>query len=311
MKQINTIIVGLFLAVWCTTWVGCTQEEVDVAQEIEEGTPVSVKLNLSTSPLVGDPVTRATASYTADVENLIHDIRILQYNSMGILRSNELCFHNDDGITQVNNVSANLLAATNATLVVLVNMEECDFSYPDLLTTLKSTKYPFTYDATTTRLPMTGHYTGDITANQSLNITLGRLAVRVNLVIADSCGGNFVDLGVKLYHIPRCTYLYTGEENPEELSDEDYAESPSTLYFDEGGSIASGSNAYCYYYMLPNYCNSETNAPKVAITGTLVTTVEEVETRTPLAYSYILGEDAAGYTLYPNSIYNVTLTLTK
>jgi hypothetical protein len=304
MKQIHTII-GLCLAVWCTTWVGCSQEDTDAVQSVEEGTPVTVKLNLSTSPLAGEVTTRATASYTADVENLIHDVRVLQYNSMGILIANDLCFDTSDGggVTQVNNVTADLIAAKNCTLVALVNMEGREFSYPELLSTLRKTKYDISFDADTDRLPMKGAYTGDVTSGQSLNFTLGRLAVRVNLVLTNSYN-TLSNATIQLTHIPLRTYLYTDTEEAEDLSSEDYGDGNESLYKTTLSSLKkSSTSTYYYFYLLPNYCSSRENASVLTFQGTYSKKVK--------TFTYHLGEDAAGYTLYPNSIYNVTLTLSN
>jgi hypothetical protein len=306
MKQIKTIIL-LSLMLMCGAFLGCTQEdtaEPTPTSPIEEGVPVKVKLNMATSPLQGDMMTRSTSPYTSDVENLIYDIRVLQYNKMGILRVNELCFHVDGGTTQVNSLSANLISGSNNTLVVLVNMEESKFDYPALLTTLKSTKYPFTYDASTKCLPMTGSYTGDITADQTLNITLGRLAVRINLIITNSYGKTLSNVDVKLTHIPTKTYLYIDTKGVEDLTEDDYEESPSELYTE--GSVSSWKNSsttYFYYYMLPNYCSKKDNAPRVNISATV--------NENYVSYSYKLGESGSSYTLYPNSIYNASLNLCK
>lgn len=314
MKQINHIAAGFFLSLWCMLMAGCTQQEADELEVTDStGKKVEVTLHITLPTLTDESgtSTRSTSSFTSDVENLIHQIRVCQYDDVGIRIVDELCYEYVSGQTQVLSVKTHLVEADSSKVVVFVNMEDFkDLEIPKLYNTLLQTKYAFPIASDITMVPMSGIISGSITEGQELRVTVARLVTRINLTLNNNTGESLTDVEVQLTNIPNKTYLCLDSKGREVLTEEDYTVTPtSPLYTDETTEpcLQDGS-LYYYYYILPNYCSTEDYATQINISA-------KTESGVVLTYKKRLGAKAfdkyGSYTLEPNSIYSVTLNLMK
>lgn len=291
--------------VFCMFLAGCSQQEEELRTErTDDSKRVAVTLQLDLSPLDGD--TRSESSLTSNVENLIHEIRVCQYDEMGVRIVNELCYEYDAGQTQVYSVTTHLVEASNSTVVVLVNMEDyvSEYTVPPLYNTLLQTKYPFSITSGMEMVPMSGYITGSIEEGQVLRVSLARLVSRINLTVNNNTGANLSDVTVQLLHRPIQTYICQDSNGRADLNDDDYTDDVDGMYEDEATSLLAGNGVTFYYYVLPNYCSSnETNATRVRITTGDGRTYEKA------LGGKAFGQESGTYSLSANAVYSVTLNL--
>lgn len=291
--------------VFCMFLAGCSQQEEELRTgRTDDSKRVAVTLQLNLSPLDGD--TRSESSLTSNVENLIHEIRVCQYDEMGVRIVNELCYEYDAGQTQVYSVTTHLVEASNSTVVVLVNMEEyvSEYTVPPLYNTLLQTKYPFSITSGMEMVPMSGYITGSIEEGQVLQVSLARLVSRINLTVNNNTGEELSDVTVQLLHRPIQTYICQDPNGRADLNDDDYTDDVDDMYEDEATSLAAGNGVTFYYYVLPNYCSSnEANATWVQIT------TGDGRTYKKTLGGKAFGQESGTYSLSANAVYSVTLNL--
>lgn len=280
-------------------------EEDSFSVETEASEEVTVSLQLQPSALQGTLTegTRSTDSFSADIENFLFDVWVLQFNNMGILiRSTYV--DGLGGVTSVESLSMNLRKATDCTVCVVANTGDANASWPESLVSFKSMNYAFEVSSSVTQIPMSGIYIGDITENTSIHMILGRLLNRINVTLTRT-GSSLKDLTVKLINIPKWIRPYPATIDATVLTSNDYYESDviPAFYTDTVDKVSSSASAYLYYYMPANICEKE-----------LFATTLEIYQSGEKIYSVALGEDSPGttdrsYRLYANTIYNFTLTL--
>ena len=128
MKDKLTKYILLCLLVCIGT--GCEQTEMPGNANI--GKEVNVRFSLGMLPAEGTG-TRASAPHVPEVENLIYDIWVLQFNKNGILLDTETKYYPRKGESglYVEDFEATLIAAQNSTVCLVVNTNDPTISWPN------------------------------------------------------------------------------------------------------------------------------------------------------------------------------------
>lgn len=300
MKDKLTKYILLCLLVCIGT--GC--EQTEVSSNVNIGKEVKVRFSLGMLPAEGSD-TRASAPHLPEVENLIYDIWVLQFNENGILLDTKTKYYPRDGKSglYVEDFEATLIAAQNSTVCLVVNTNDPDISWPNnfpafqrMLLDVQASNYLSLRD----RMPMCGYWQGNVTGGdgQVLSALLCRMMTRINLVVNNQTGAALADGTVALENVPTRAYVYP-RINQEALPDDAYT---SEGFRDSITSIASGDSQEFYYYIAPNICSGEGHATKVTVTSGDETWSVTLGTSAP-------DESDRIYTLYANNYYTFTLNL--
>lgn len=298
MKDKLTKYILLCLLVCIGT--GC--EQTDTLSNAEIGKEVKVRFSLGMLPAEGTG-TRASAPHVPEVENLIYDIWVLQFNENGILLDTKTKYYPRDGKSglYVEDFEATLIAAQNSTVCLVVNTNDPDISWPNnfpafqrMLLDVQASNELSLRD----RMPMCGYWQGDVTGGgQVLSALLCRMMTRINLVVNNQTGAALADGTVRLDNVPTKAYVYP-RINQEALPDSAYINDS----FSDSLSISSGDSQEFYYYIAPNICSGEGHATKVTVTSGGKTWSVTLGTSAP-------DESDRIYTLYANNYYTFTLNL--
>lgn len=299
MKDKLTKYILLCLLVCIGT--GC--EQTDTLSNAETGKEVKVRFSLGMLPAEGTD-TRASAPHLPEVENLIYDIWVLQFNKNGILLDTKTKYYprEDESGLFVENFKATLKAAQNSTVCLVVNTNEPDISWPNnlpefqrMLLDVQASNELSRRD----RMPMCGYWQGNVTGDgQVLSALLCRMMTRINLVVNNQTGTALAEGTVRLENVPTKAYVYP-RINQEALPDNAYT---SEGFSDRLTSISSGDSQEFYYYIAPNICSGEEHATKVTVTSGGKTWSVTLGTSAP-------DEADRIYTLYANNYYTFTLNL--
>ena len=254
--------------------------------------------------LGGTPLVKADSPLIPDVENLIYDVWVLQYDKMGLLI--------DAGTSHERQTMTGSLTATvtktfvvgeGCTVCVLANLDRGNARasrvWPQTLNEFKTSVgvVDLTDDiakanaGTLTDMPMFGYWEGDISVEKhNVQVSLGRMLSRINLVInnksASDCSvESITNVSEKVYAFPDVYH------NP--LPDDSYTK----LIVNQ--VISAGSTSEMYFYMAPNFTDDEQNATVLNFSN---------------GKSVILSNGAPGtadrdYNLYHNSNYTFTINL--
>ena len=300
---------------------GCS----DSANAVSEGELVTVNiipgLQTSISPASGaDAVTRATQPLTPGMENGIRNIWIVQYGPDGVIYPEITKYYDisSAGLLEIpGGLPVQLRTASNTTVCLITNVGEdiADFIdnwIPDNLNNFNRSKIkmdihslsnePGGSDGKVGQLNnvfMFGHYQGAIT-NETTNISaiLGRLGVRINVVVTNNTGTNLSGVKISLKRIPLRMYL--SPLKVETLANEDY-----TDYYEYISALGNGVTAERFYYIGEDYMPDESN----------ITTLEFTHGGTARSVSIRLGGDPSvpdeirDYTLLRNSNYTYNIEL--
>ena len=295
MKQWH--IIGL---IGCLLLAGCGQDNL---YTMEEGKEVNVSLSLNTLPPEGTD-TRAMAPHIPEVENLIHDIWVLQFNNRGVLLNTETKYYprEGEGNLVVEDFEAGLIAAQGSTVCLVVNTGNADLVWPNNLPDFQQMLLDIRASndlSERDRMPMCGYWMGDVTGAQTLSVMLSRMMTRINLVVNNETEEELTDLTVTLSKVPTQAYVYPSI-NQAALPADAYTKAKFSDTFT--GTIAAGASQQFYYYMAPNICTDEAMATKATITSGDKT------------WSVTLGTDSPNtadrdYALYANNYYTFTLNL--
>ena len=267
---------------------------------VEEGIPVSVSVNLGTSPFSMD--TRASDSHTYEVENLIYDIWVIQFNNRGQRIGSE--YFPREGLAGqfIENFEVGLVTAMGYTVCLVVNTEDASLHWPDNLPDFQETMFDVkaNNELDRTRIPMCGYWKGDVSGNmQELTVLLSRMMARINLVVNNGTGETLGDLEVELGNVPTMAYVYPMVDH-EILPETAYLEGSFADVLPEG--LADGASETFYHYIAPNICGSEEFATTVKITSGDREWNVTLGTNSPDTAERI-------YTLYANNYYTFTLNL--
>jgi len=282
----------LFMTVFAL--VSCEQRLVDDDPEI-----VEVTLTLS-----GAPLAKADSPLIPDVENLIYDVWILQYDKMGLLIDIGTSHAREtDSGSLTAKVTTTFAVGEGNTICVLANLDRGDASavrtWPQTLTEFKtscnvvdiSDDIVAANDGTLTDMPMFGYWEGDISnVDNNVQVSLGRMLTRINLVINNKTASavyvtSITNASKKAYAFP--------DVNHEPL--------PDGAYYDItlNQSVAAKGAKELYFYTAPNFTDGTANATALNITG-----------KSPVILSNgSRSDDPRDYNLYHNSNYTFTINV--
>lgn len=283
--------------------IGTGCEQTDTLSNSETRKEVKVRFSLGMLPAEGTG-TRASAPHVPEVENLIYDIWVLQFNENGILLDTDTKYYprEDESGLYVEDFGATLIAAQNSTVCLVVNTNDPDISWPNNFPAFQRMLLDVQASndlSRRNRMPMCGYWQGDVTGDgQVLSALLCRMMTRINLVVNNQTGAALADGTVRLENVPTKAYVYP-RINQETLPDDAYT---SEGFSDIFTSIASEASQEFYYYIAPNICSGEDHATKVTVTSGDKTWSVTLGTSAP-------DESDRIYTLYANNYYTFTLNL--
>lgn len=292
MKRLSIIFLIVFAIVSC--------EHVCVDDE-----PKTVEVVLSLS---GAPLAKADSPLIPDIENLIYDVWILQYDKMGLLI--------DKGTAHERATSSGSLTATvtttfavgeGNTICVLANLDKGNASaartWPQTLNEFKtscnvidlSSDIDGANAGTLEDMPMFGYWEGDISVEtNNVQVSLGRMLTRINLVINNQSGST--QTVTSMSNVSKKVYVFP---------DVDHAALPDGAYPDGAyinvninKDVASGKTAELYFYMAPNFTAGEENATILNIGGKNVILSNGAPSDSPRDFN-----------LYHNSNYTFTINV--
>lgn len=291
----------ILLCLLACVWTGCGQTEMP--SNVHMGKEVRVRLSLGMLP-AEETNARASAPHLPEVENLIYDIWVLQFNENGILLNTDTKYYPREGESglYVEDFEATLIAAQNSTVCLVVNTNAPAISWPNnfpafqrMLLDVEASNDLSLRD----RMPMCGYWQGDVTGDgQVLSALLCRMMTRINLVVNNQTGAALEGGTIALENVPTKAYVYP-RINQEALPDDAYT---SESFSDSFASIASEASQEFYYYIAPNICSGEDHATKVTVTSGGKTWSVTLGTSAP-------DEADRIYTLYANNYYTFTLNL--
>lgn len=301
-KKLHIIVWALGCLMGLSGLAGCQQD--DLSPFAEEGKKVNVSLSLGTLSFDGTD-TRAMAPHTPEVENLINDIWVLQFNERGILLDTKTKYFPRKGEAgmYVENFEVELITASNSTVCIVANTNDPNLSWPNNLPTFQQRLIDIQASndlSKRDRIPMCGYWMGDVSEETKLSALLSRMITRINLVINNETGAELSGLTVSLENVPTKAYVYP-RTNQGALPDDAYTTTETfSDTFSEG--IPAGESQQFYYYIAPNICTDSDKATKATITSGGKT------------WSVTLGNDSPetsnrNYSLYANNYYTFTLNL--
>lgn len=289
MKRLSIIFLIVFAIVSC--------EHVRLNDD-QETVEVTLTLN-------GAPLAKADSPLIPDVENLIYDVWILQYDKMGLLI--------DKGTDHKRATSPGSLTATVATtfavgegntICVLANLDKGNASaartWPQTLSEFKtscdvvdlSDDINAANDGTLEDMPMFGYWEGGISVEtNNVQVSLGRMLTRINLVINNQSGST--QTVESMSKVSKKVYVFP---------DVDHAALPDDAYMTVDNInrvVASGKTAELYFYMAPNFTAGEENATKLKIG----------EDKTVILSNGAPSDSPRDFNLYHNSNYTFTINV--
>lgn len=331
MKGFLKYIALVFLMVF----VACCQKEECGSSE-EAGGMIEVPLNIAVQTSGFAPDTKAVVPYIPDYENLIYDIWVLQYSNRGVLLSSTVAHYRADaeGVLKVTDETILLRESEdNCTVCLLVNMGPDPLmgtSWPDNLEGYMDMMVPVSMLDTPDggkKMPMNGFYYGpippvddDMADSDSssggyaggLNVSLGRMMCRVNVVLNNSLTTEgftrITRLDVRLQNIPTKAHVFphTQYVRPDRSILGTVSESVDV-------DLLPGDSQNFYYYMAPNLYFYEPGGTDFRTSLYVNAAIENLGERSG---TMILGNtrpDAPSrdYSLYPNNNYTFTINLTN
>lgn len=246
--------------------VGCSGSQ-QFNPEITEDNIVIVPAVVGASEYECDDATKSLIPYIPDVENLIYDIWVVQYSSRGVLLPRSTYHYRTDaaGSLVVDNVywsdsseSGFALVESDepCTVCFIANMGDNVPQWPDNIFSFKEIMMPILstdYSEELTRTPMCGYYHGPVTHGMRVNVSLGRMITRLNIVVSNQTGEDMTDLLISIDNAPRYAHLYPNTS----LTPLNPAEEDKRNYSDGGISLSAGESINVYYYIAPNLYGEE------------------------------------------------------
>ena len=292
--------------------------------EVAEGELIIVPVSVGTSDYECDDLTKSLVPYIPDVENLIHDIWVVQYSSRGVLLPRATYHYRTDaeGSLVVDDVyysdsSTSGFALVESiepcTICFVANMGDNVPEWPDNIHSYREIMMPVLstdYTDRLTKIPMCGYYHGPITHGTKVNVSLGRMITRLNLVINNHTEKQMTDLVVSISNAPRYAPIYPNTD----LTPFNTAEEEVRDFSDSGLILEAGESINVYYYIAPNLygeswptilwtsCNLDGVPMKGAmILGDTAPEPSENESWPPVA------SEERDLRLYPNNLYTFTI----
>lgn len=317
------MVLAAVLSCVCT---GCSKENT-TQEPSDEGELIIVPMKIGAAEYQNDEATKGLAPYIPDIENLIHDIWVVQYSSRGVLLPNSTYHYRTAAppalmVTDLyyqNSTSAGVALVESTepcTVCFIANMGDNVPEWPDNIYAFQEIMMPVLDPDPSIELekiPMCGYYHGPVTHGTQVNASLGRMITRINLVINNWTGEDISNLAVSLTNAPRYAHIYPYSDTTPLLEAEDAAVRPQR---DAGLSIAYGESLKLYYYIAPNLygeswpttlwtsCHldsSNQDAKGAIILGDTVPSEEDQYTYPP-----VVNPDR-NLKLYPNNQYTFTI----
>ena len=257
-----------------------------------------------------DALTRTATALFPEVENWIFDYYLVQFNAEGV---SVRTLHRRTDVTVgdlvvTDQVPLQVISGGMLTFVANILPANGNYTYDpgweegstlkiaDNIDTYKTIKYDMTERVqmaeagTMQHTPMCGYWKGDITSSSgtALTATLGRMIVRMNVIIDNQSGAPVTS--VQLKNAATKAYIFPQVSN-DALADADYIDLPANSV-----NIPDGETSTLYFYTAPNFCGKKTSLTFTA--GGKSGTVE-------------LGSDipSGDYNLYMNTIYTYNITV--
>lgn len=285
MKKAAIILAIVLLA-------GCNKAYMESVDKVE------LTLDLGCAPL-----TRADSPLIPDVENLIYDVWILQYDNMGLLidAGTSHARTTDQGSLTAT-VTTTLAIGNGCTICVLANLDREDSRasrvWPQTLNEFKTSTsvvdlaedVKAANDGTLKDMPMFGYWEGDIDVKtNNIQVSLGRMLTRINLVINNQTSSachitSFSNVSHKCYVFPNIMHNPLPEDAYEDVT--------------IGKQVAAGATAEMYFYMAPNFTSGAENATRLNIGDKQV-----------ILSNGAPDSPVRDYNLYHNSNYTFTINL--
>lgn len=284
------LLMGLLTACRETAW----EKETDIVENDE----VHVTLNLSTLEVE----TRAEEPMFTNNENPIYNLRLLQFDSEGILTGDQQTITFSGGQLAISDLDVTLQSQAN-TVCLIANIGDMEIDV-DNLTSFRQLLVDLPVDTETVghladnSMYMYGVYQGTVTEGSSLRIMMGRLFLRINLVLVNGTGSSLSGMTLRLDNVPAKTHIPFVDEALATDS-ENFTSYEETVT----DALASGDSKTFYYYMPENISPAETQATTVTITAGGKTGKVVLGRESPAV------TDGRDLTLSRNNIYTFELTL--
>lgn len=292
----------LAFAAMCCIW-SCSEKAFQEAEEF-----VSVSLNLAVEDIAGE--TKGTEPFIPDVENLIYNVWVIQYSNRGVYLTDT--YFETGGVTEIRNKAVTLRTSDVCTLCLLVNAGPSPLGeegWPDNLTSYKQKAlFIDVNDLERTMMPMNGFYQGAISSSShTLNVALGRMMTRINIVINNRTGEEITELVISLTDVPnKCSlfpsinYMVPDKSILPVLRDPLWGEESAV-------TLANEESKTYYYYIAPNMYGY--NQPTRLYTTCKVGGIDMKADMTLSDDSPAIPESERDYRLYPNNNYTFTINL--
>lgn len=241
-------------------------ENIENVSESPDLVNVSLRIN-------GCMQSKADSPLIPDVENLIYDVWVVQYDNMGLL------IDAGTGHYRADILSGNLTATVTATLATGVGNTICVLANLDRGLTEPTRVWPQTLDefktsvnvidlsdditaanaGTLEDMPMSGYWEGEISSSsKNIQVSLGRMFARINLNIVNNSSNvcyltSLSNVSTKVFAFPSVIH--------DPLPDDAYA----TLEINE--TVDSGKTGEFYFYTAPNFTDSADNATILNVNG--------------------------------------------
>lgn len=306
------------MIVFLTMLAGC-QEKSDVMPEGGEPELTTVSINIAAA----EGFTKANAPLYPDIENMIHDVWVIQFSERGVRYTGVDRFYRvgEEGARFLT-IEAQVMSG-KSTICLLANLNKANTTrdyfdieaiqegLPDNLPQFRNTLLDMSKllhfintNSKPEAIPMFGYWEGTIGSDgnnlgaSSLNVTLGRMVCRVNLTIANQSANTisqfkFTNASNKAYYFPRLS--------SKALPEDAYCTDPAANTY--GMSLNSGDAGTMYFYWAPNFCHGEENATKMTFTDNVGNTYSCYITNNPVS------DESCDYNMYHNCNYSVTVTI--
>lgn len=320
---------SIYTLIACLLLTACSSEADwlpnEQTPEPENG-KVNVQLNLQV-PTFTVEETRASNPLDLQIENPMYNLWLLHYNEEGgLVEQDTKYIHLDDNGKLATQYTAQLTlgGGTTGTICLIANLEGTPIHNPQSVNSPSNDKglWPKTLqllqkelltlpidpkvtNATLglpTKMVMYGYYQGELTSRYPVNITLGRMTARLDIIIGSATGYSFTNLTLQLKNAVIKTHY-----SPLKIVNDDansYVDFPEDKTF-ANKTITNSSKITCYYF------TGENITPEIGQETMLI--IKATKNRKVYTYNIKLGANAPGtsddYSLYRNNNYTFNINL--
>lgn len=309
-KSIYTLIACLFLAA-CSSEEEWMDTTTTLTPEIEEG-QVAVQLNLQTPDFKVEE-TRSANPLDLQIENPMYNLWLLHYNEEGgLVEQDTKYIHlNDKGELATNYTARLTLTDGNiGTLCLIANLEGTvgennpqsasrpsngSGAWPKTIERLEESLLTLPINQTATdatfglpsKMFMYGYYKGTLRSSHQVNITLGRMAARLDIIIGAANDNTLSNIRLQLKNA-----VIKSHYSPMKIEsgDDAYVNFPEDKTF-ANKEVTKSSPITCYYF------TGENIMPEVGKETTLVVKADkEIKKSGTAVYdSYVNGSTIKRY----------------